>query len=121
WLFLTSTYQAMQNTRTLFFLYLAENGVNIVAAIALYPVLGVKGLGLALALAYAASTAAALRNLGRRIDGLGGRDLVSSLVRISLAAAVMAIAVLAIRLLVGGQSGLGAAVGAGVAMVAGGT
>jgi putative peptidoglycan lipid II flippase len=119
WLFLTSAYQAMQNTRTLFFLYLVENGVNIVAAIALYPALGVQGLGLALALAYAAGTAAALRNLGRRIGGLGGRALLASLLRILAAAAVMAAAVAALRVALGDATGVGAAVRAGVCTLAG--
>ncbi|MGH9149317.1 MAG: murein biosynthesis integral membrane protein MurJ, partial [Acidimicrobiales bacterium] len=56
WLFLSRAYQAMQDTRSLFLWYLVENGVNILAALALYPVLGVEGLGLAHALAYTAGT-----------------------------------------------------------------
>ena len=121
WLFLTSAYQAMQDTRTLFFLYLVENGVNIAAALALYPVLGVEGLGLALALAYAAGTAAALFDLRRRAGGIDGPVLARSFARIVAASAVMAAAVAAVHALSDGlgDAGLGAAVRAGVATVAG--
>jgi putative peptidoglycan lipid II flippase len=121
WLFLTSAYQAMQNTRTLFFLYLVENAVNIVAALALHPLLGVQGLGLAFALAYAAGTTAALVDLRRRTRGLDGRRLADSLGRIGAASALMAVAVVAVRAVTGGlgSAGLGAAVRAGAATLAG--
>ena len=37
-------YQATQNTRTMFWIYLMENGLTVVAALALNPILGVPGL-----------------------------------------------------------------------------
>jgi len=40
-------YQAMQDARSMFWLYVLENGLTIVLALALYPVLGVGGLVLA--------------------------------------------------------------------------
>ncbi|MGH9068240.1 MAG: lipid II flippase MurJ, partial [Acidimicrobiales bacterium] len=52
YLFLTSVFQAMQDTRTVFFLYLVENGLNVALAYTLDPFLGVTGLGLALSIAY---------------------------------------------------------------------
>ena len=119
WLFLTSAYQAMQNTRSLFFLYVVENAANVVAAVALYPVLGVQGLGLAFAIAYFAGTAAALFDLRRRTGGIEGRALASSVARIVAAAAVMAAAVLAVGGLLDVEGGFGAAVHAGVATIAG--
>ncbi|MDQ3107264.1 MAG: polysaccharide biosynthesis C-terminal domain-containing protein, partial [Actinomycetota bacterium] len=121
WLFLTSAYQAMQNTRSLFFLYLVENGINVVAALALYPVLGVEGLGLAFALAYAGGTAAALVDLRRRTGGLDGGAVGRSLSRIAAASAAMAVAVVGVRLATSGlgSAGIGAAVRAGVATVTG--
>ncbi len=119
WLFLTSAYQAMQNTRSLFFLYLVENGVNVGMAIALYPVLGVQGLGLAFALAYGAGTTAALVDLRRRIHGLDGRSLGSALTRILGSSVLMGIGVVAVRTFVGSDAGLGAAVRTGVATLAG--
>ena len=121
WLFLTSAYQAMQDTRSLFFLYLVENAINIVAALVLYPALGVEGLGLALALAYLGGTAAALVHLRRRAGGIDGHNLGRSVARIAVASAVMAAAVAAVRALTGGlgDDGIGAAVRAGVATLAG--
>lgn len=119
WLFLTSCYQAMQNTRTLFFLYLIENGVNLVAALVLYRLLRVQGLGLALALAYAAGTLAALVDLRRRAGGLEGHVVASSLLRILGATAVMSAAVLVTRSLVGSNTGVGALARTGAATAVG--
>ena len=121
WLFLTSAYQAMQNTRSLFFLYIVENAINIVAALALYPVLGVQGLGLALALAYLGGTATALVDLRRRLGGIEGGILARSLARIGAASALMAAVVLAVQAVTAGpgSAGFGAALRAGAATVAG--
>ena len=119
WLFLTSAYQAMQDTRSLFVLYFVENAANIAAAVALYPAMGVQGLGLAFALAYGTGTAAALLHLRRRTGAIDGRVLSRSLARIVAAAAVMAGAVLAVGAVLGDRDGLGAAVHAGVATIAG--
>lgn len=119
WLFLTSAYQALQDTRSLFFLYLVENGVNVVAALALYPLLGVRGLGLAYAVAYSAGTAAALLHLRRRLGRLGGRTLARSLVRIAFASTLMGVAVLAASAGVGGDVGTSAAIRVAVATTAG--
>ena len=119
WLFVTSAYQAMQDTRSLFWLYLVENAVNVVAALALYPALGVQGLGLAFALAYAVGTITALAHLRRRTGGLDGRALASSLLRVLAASAVMAAVVAGVGVLVEGDGGVGAAVHAGAATIAG--
>lgn len=119
WLFLTSCYQAMQNTRTLFFLYLVQNGVNVIAAVVLYRLMRVQGLGLALALAYAAGTAAALVDLRKRARGIDGHVVGSSVLRILAATALMSAAVLVVRSLVGGDTGVGALVRTGAATVTG--
>jgi len=119
WLFLTSAYQALQDTRSLFFLYLVENGVNVVAALALYPLLGVRGLGLAYAVAYSAGTAAALLHLRRRLGRLGGRTLARSVARIAFASTLMGVAVLAASAGVGGDVGTSAAVRVAVATATG--
>ncbi|HEX7166512.1 MAG TPA: murein biosynthesis integral membrane protein MurJ [Acidimicrobiales bacterium] len=119
WMFLTSAYQAMQTTRSLFFLYLIENGVNVVAAIALYPVLGVEGLALAFALAYAAGSAAALVDLRRRLGRIGGGELARSAARVAAATAVMALAVAAVIAVVGDDHGSGALLRSGAGTLAG--
>lgn len=65
-LLLTRAYNAMQDTRSLFFLYLFENGVNIGLAILVYPALGVRGLALSYSIAYSAAAVVALAHLRRR-------------------------------------------------------
>ena len=121
WLFLTSAYQAMQDTRTLFFLYVVENAVNVVAAATLYPLLGVEGLGLAIAVAFLAGTAAALVDLHRRLGGVEGRTLVRSIGRIVAASLLMAATVALVGHITSGvgSAGVGAAFRVGVATLAG--
>ena len=119
WLFLTSAYQAMQDTRSLFLLYLVENAVNIVAAVVLHRLLGVQGLGLAFTAAYVAGTAVALAHLRRRTGGLDGGALAGALARVAAAAAVMGAVVLGGRSQFEAGDGLDAAVHVGVATIAG--
>jgi putative peptidoglycan lipid II flippase len=69
YLFLMNGYQAMQNTRAMFAVYCVENGLNVALAVALHPVLGVRGLGFAFALAYVGGTVVAARDVGRRAGG----------------------------------------------------
>jgi len=89
-LFLMKSFQAMQDTRSVFWLYLVENGLNAVLAVALYPSLGVQGLALAYALAYTGGTAAALVVLQRRTKSVDTASVVQTWVRVGLASAVMA-------------------------------
>jgi putative peptidoglycan lipid II flippase len=119
YLLLMRAYQAMQDTRTVFWLYLLENGANIVLAFALYPVLGVRGLGLALSLAYAVGTVAALGHLRRRTGGLEGRTLAPVLVRILIATAAMGAVVAVTSAAVGGGTAFRLALRVGAAVVAG--
>jgi putative peptidoglycan lipid II flippase len=111
YLMLMRAYQAMKDTRTVFFLYAVENGINVVLALALYPSLGVRGLALAYALAYTGGTAAAMAHLGRRTGGVGGREVATSWLRVAVASGVMAVAVVAAAALVGSDV---AKVGVGV-------
>jgi putative peptidoglycan lipid II flippase len=101
-------FYAFKDTRTPFFVNLAENGVNIVAAVALVGVLGVQGLALAYALAYSVGAVLALASLRQRVQGLGGRQAVDGIGRIVVAAGIMAIAVWAVANVVGSDEGLGA-------------
>ena len=119
WLFLTAAYQSLQDTRTLFFLYLIENAINIVGAIALYPRFGVDGLAFAFALAYIGGTAAAAFDLRRRTGGIDGTAVLHSAVRIGGATAAMSAVVFAVGHVVGSNDGLGAALRVGVAATSG--
>ena len=96
YLFLVSAYQAMQDTRSVFFLYLWENGINVVLALALYPFLGVQGLALAYALAYTAGAGIAVVHLQRRVGTVDTFGVVRTWVRVAVASAVMAGAVTAL-------------------------
>lgn len=100
YLFLVRAFQSMQDTRSVFFLYLLENGLNIVLALALYPSLGVQGLALAYALAYTGGAGGALVLLQRRTGAVDVPGVVQMWVRVSVASAVMAAAVLAVSAVV---------------------
>ena len=84
YLLLMRAYQAMQNARSMFWLYVFENGLTVVLALALYPALGVGGLALGWVLAYTFGTIAAFADLRRRTHGLEGRRTLSALGRITV-------------------------------------
>jgi putative peptidoglycan lipid II flippase len=119
WLFLTAAYQSLQDTRTLFFLYVIENIINIVGAVALYPRFGVDGLAFAFALAYIGGTIAAVFDLRRRTGGIDGRAVLRAAGRIGAATAIMGAVVFAVAHIVGSNDGLGAVARVGVAAMAG--
>jgi putative peptidoglycan lipid II flippase len=81
-------FYAMRDTRTPALINVVAVGVNTVANLALFPVLGVRGLALGHALAYTFAATTATLLLRRRLGGLDGGQLARSLVRI-LAAAVL--------------------------------
>jgi len=68
-----SALQAMRDTRTAFFLYLFENGINIVLAIVLSGHIGARGLSVSLSVAYSLAAVVALVIVRKRMGGLGGR------------------------------------------------
>lgn len=125
-LLLTRAYQAMQDTRSVFVLYLGENAANVVLAVALYPAYGVRGLAAAYGIAYTGAAIAAAVHMSRRLHGLDGAAVRGSLARAALAAAVMSAAVAAVLRLLpdGGTLAAGvrvaAAAGCGLAVYAAG-
>jgi len=90
YLVLMRSYQAMQDTRSMFLTYLVENGLNIALAFALYPLYGVRGLAGSLSLAYAGGTVVALWHHSRRLGGLRTRTLAAVTGLASVAGAVAA-------------------------------
>ncbi|HUR18456.1 MAG TPA: murein biosynthesis integral membrane protein MurJ [Acidimicrobiales bacterium] len=94
YLFFMRTYQAMQDTRSMFLLYAVENALNIVLALALHPTLGVQGLALAHALAYSGGSVVALFHLNSRTGGVASTASARAWLRIGGASATMAAAVL---------------------------
>jgi putative peptidoglycan lipid II flippase len=84
-----STLQAMRDTRTAFFLYVFENGLNIIVAVVLSHHIGARGLSLSFSIAYSAAAVAAVFVIRSRIGGLGGRSLRRYLARSLLLTLVM--------------------------------
>ena len=91
-LYMVRVFQSMQDTRTAFRLYLVENGLNIVTALALVGPLGVRGLALSLSVAYTAAALLALAVVRIRVGGLGGPELTTPVKRVVGASGVMAVA-----------------------------
>jgi putative peptidoglycan lipid II flippase len=97
YLLLMRGYQAMQDTKSMFWLYAAENGATIVLALVLYPIMGVGGLALGWVSAYTLGTALTFFHLRKRTGGLEGEATVRTLGRIGLATIAMAFAVGLVR------------------------
>ena len=119
YLFTLRGFYAMRDTRTPFLLNVVENVINIGLAIALEPWLGVKGLALALALAYSASALIAFVALRRRVGLLGGRRLLLAVGKVAVASAAMGLSVVLVAYRVGGAEGGGAILRTGVGVVVG--
>jgi putative peptidoglycan lipid II flippase len=108
YLFTLRGFYARRDTRTPFFLNVFENALNIVLALAFEPWLGVKGLALAVAIAYSASALLAFTVLRGRVGLLGGRRLAVAVGKIGVASAAMAVAVVLVAFRVGSDEGFGA-------------
>ena len=100
-------FQTMRDTRTPFFLYLLENGLNIALALGLRHTLGGRGLALSLAIAYSVSAVAALIVLRARVGGLGGFVVARYVARTVVCSLVMAFAVALVLAGVGSDQGPG--------------
>ena len=115
----TRAFQAMQDTRTAFVLYVLENGLNILVAVLLYRPLGVRGLALSYSIAYTIAAVAALAVLRERLGTIGGRTLLSSTARSLVLSLVMAFAVALVVAVVGTGYGIGGWIRLLVAIAAG--
>ncbi|HXY44438.1 MAG TPA: murein biosynthesis integral membrane protein MurJ [Acidimicrobiales bacterium] len=111
-----SALQAMRDTRTAFFLYLFENGVNVILAVVLSRHIGARGLSLSLSVAYSASAVAALVIVRQRMGGLGGRRVARYVARSLALTLIMAAAVAAVTAAIASptETGLLLRVSAGV-------
>jgi hypothetical protein len=106
-LYMVRVFQAMQDTRTAFRLYVVENGINIVFGILLVGPLGVRGLALSLSIAYTSAAVLALAVVRQRVGGLGGDDLTTPVKRVLAASGVLAAATVVALNVSGATSGLG--------------
>ncbi len=108
YLFVLRGFYARNDTRTPFIINLIENGLNIVFALLLVDRFDVLGLGMAFSLAYLVSAAIALAVLHLSTPSMRLLPLLVSLLRITIAATVMAFLVYFTRGLVGSNVGVGA-------------
>ncbi len=92
YLFAMRAYYALEDTRTPFVLNCGENLANIVLAIPLYGEFGIPGLAYAFSAAYALAAVATLVVLSRRLGGLQGRGIETTLVRVGATSALAAAA-----------------------------
>jgi putative peptidoglycan lipid II flippase len=96
--------QSMQDMRTTFWLYLVENTVNVVLAVALYHPLGVRGVAASISAAYTAAAVVAVVHVGVRTGGWDTAALVGPLRRTAVATAVLVVGAAAGESVVGGRS-----------------
>jgi peptidoglycan biosynthesis protein MviN/MurJ (putative lipid II flippase) len=97
----------MQDTRTAFYMYLIENGINIVLAFALYQPLGTKGLALAYSVAYTVAAGVALWDLRRKGTGIEIRLVARPVLRVAVICLVMALVVALVSAAIGYPNGVG--------------
>jgi len=71
-LYVVRVLQSTQDLRSAFWLYVMENGLNIVLALALFRPLGVRGIMLSISIAYTVAAGAGLVHVRRRLGGLDG-------------------------------------------------
>jgi putative peptidoglycan lipid II flippase len=84
--------QSVQDLRSAFWLYVLENGINIVAAVALVGPLGVvRGIALSITIAYTVSAGVALAHVRTRVEGLDGDVVVRPLAHVALATVALVV------------------------------
>lgn len=116
-LLVTRAFQAMTDTRTVFWLYVLENGVNVALALVLFSAFGVVGLAASYGVAYTLAAVVGAGLLSKRAGGVEGAAIGATLGRVAVAAAVMGAAVAGLDRALADQADLaraGAGVGTGV-------
>ena len=119
YLYLVRVLQSMQRTKVAFYLYLVENGLNIVLALALVHPLGVRGLALSLSISYTVAALLALAVFRQWFGHLGTPETWAPLGRAVVASIPMGLVVLVVSNLSGSTTLAGLLVRLGAAVVAG--
>ena len=96
--------QSMRKARTAFWLYLIENLLTIVVAVALVKPLGLAGLALAVAIAYSISAILGLTLLHNWFGKLGNPGCYAPLARVVISSVVMGLVVVVVSNLSSSQS-----------------
>jgi putative peptidoglycan lipid II flippase len=81
--------QSVQDLRSAFWLYVFENGVNIVLAVVLAGPFGVRGVALSISIAYTLAAVVALVHLRNSVAGLDGVTVGRHVVHVLMASAVL--------------------------------
>ncbi len=118
-LYMVRVFQAMQDTRTAFKLYLVENVVNVLFGILLVGPLGVRGLALSVSIGYSVAAVLAMGVIRQRVGGLGGDELTTPVKRVVGASGVMAVATVLALSVSSATSGFGLLVRVTFAVVVG--
>jgi putative peptidoglycan lipid II flippase len=107
YLYFVRVLQTMQRTKVAFYLYLVENAINIVLAVALVHPLGVRGLALSLSIAYSVAALLALAVFHQWFGRLAPAETWAPLLRVVIATVPMAVVVLVVSNLSGTTSTAG--------------
>ena len=105
YMFVLRGFYAHKDTKTPFKINVVENTINIVLAFVLVDRYGVLGLGLAYGLAYVVSSLWAMQVLSYKVPGFDVRQILGSIGRMLIAAALMGEVVWLVARQVGGNSG----------------
>ncbi len=120
YLYFVRVLQTMQRTKVAFYLYLVENGLNIVLALALVHPLGVRGLALSLSIAYTVAALLALGVFHQWFGRLAPAETWAPLWRVIIASVPMAVVVLIVSNLSASTSVAALLARVGGAVIAGG-
>jgi putative peptidoglycan lipid II flippase len=101
YLFALRVYYSLEDTRTPFLINCVENAANVLLALWLFDELGIDGLAYAFSGAYGIAAVLTLWLLSRRIGGLQGRGIGSTVARVGVVAALAGIAAWRVALLIG--------------------
>jgi putative peptidoglycan lipid II flippase len=118
-LYIVRVLQSMQRTRVAFWLYLVENAINVVLALALVGPMGVRGLALALSVAYTVGALCGLAVLRSWLGTIGEPGAWAPLRRDAIATVVMGAVVLVVSNLSAAVQGFALLVRLVAAVVAG--
>jgi putative peptidoglycan lipid II flippase len=120
YLFTLRGFYSLRDTRTPFFINTIENACNIAFAFALFPALGVRGLSLAYAGAYAVAAVIAVVVLTRRIGDVTPGPVRATAIRSLLGAVVLGVVAALCAGAIGRETAIRAAVAVLVGSLAGG-
>jgi putative peptidoglycan lipid II flippase len=111
--------QSIQDLRAAFWLYVLENGINIVLAVVLVGPLGVRGIALSISIAYTVAAVVALVTVRNKVHGLDGSLVARPVAHVVYATAALVAAAVVVSNLSASQSEVGLLVRVAAGAVAG--